>query len=182
MMQILPTGSKNGFTLLELIVAMSIGAMMLTCVYFVFHTSLKAHNRASQAMDALQWARYAFSRFTEDVRNIRHDDKQAPGCVGNECVLPVYDKIIGQAWVQYVREQEGTLVRKVVHADRQKPDFSASDAFITIIGEQVKKVTFGSETGSKSRVGKPTLLSMALDMGSTPDKTKHFEKKVVVEY
>ncbi len=61
-------GGEKGFTLLELLIAMAIGAIVLLAAYNVFVSQQKSHKLQSELVDAQQNARSAFDLLTRELR------------------------------------------------------------------------------------------------------------------
>jgi type II secretion system protein J len=61
--------SRAGFTLIEIIISVSVGAMILTGAYVCLHAGLVSRKELEPRLDALQNARVAMALITADLRN-----------------------------------------------------------------------------------------------------------------
>ncbi len=71
------TGSPRGFTLIEVILAMTIAGVLMTCIFGVFTGVISAEKRVQAQNDRLQAARYLLSRLDTDLINAPAGDENA---------------------------------------------------------------------------------------------------------
>lgn len=71
-----PAASKKstGFTLLELMLSLSIFALVATAVVGLLHSGLRACARGRQVSESLQLARIALGRMVEDLESVYYSD------------------------------------------------------------------------------------------------------------
>ncbi len=62
-------GKRSGFTLMELLVAVSLMVFLMTIVVQVFMTSTDIFNRAKAKTEIYQNARYALDRMGKEINN-----------------------------------------------------------------------------------------------------------------
>ncbi|GKT27784.1 prepilin-type N-terminal cleavage/methylation domain-containing protein, partial [Aduncisulcus paluster] len=65
-----PIADQSGFTLLGLLVAITIGSVVLTAVYSIFVTATRVERGAQAVLSPMRSAAYAFSMLGRDVRNL----------------------------------------------------------------------------------------------------------------
>ena len=97
-----PTTDESGFTLLELLVAITIGSVVLTAVYSIFVTATKVEQKAQAVLSPMRSAAYTFSMLGRDVRNL--DPSCRAGdilCRDSKCRFPVVDEKGQRIWVRY---------------------------------------------------------------------------------
>lgn len=76
------TGNKNGFGIVELLIAMAITALLLVAVAVAFHASIMSYRENEDIFKAVNRARQALFRITSQLRTGYVVDPNAPG---NEC-------------------------------------------------------------------------------------------------
>jgi len=65
----MPMGEKQqGFTLVEVVIAVAIAAFLMTIVYSVFSTTTQARTRAEESSSRFQQARVFFQRLSRELR------------------------------------------------------------------------------------------------------------------
>ncbi|MDH4239364.1 MAG: prepilin-type N-terminal cleavage/methylation domain-containing protein [Phycisphaerae bacterium] len=75
-------GNKNGFGIVELLIAMAITAMLLVAVAFAFRASMASYRNNEDIFMAVNRARQALFRITTQLRTGYWADPNAPS---NEC-------------------------------------------------------------------------------------------------
>jgi prepilin-type N-terminal cleavage/methylation domain-containing protein len=75
-------GKKNGFGIVELLIAMAITAMLLVAVAVAFHASMTSYRENEDIFKAVNRARQALFRITTQLRTGYWADPNAPS---NEC-------------------------------------------------------------------------------------------------
>ncbi|WP_319777159.1 prepilin-type N-terminal cleavage/methylation domain-containing protein [Maridesulfovibrio sp.] len=117
-----PTTDAAGFTLLELLVAITIGSVVLTAVYSIFVTATKVERKAQAVLSPMRSAAYAFSMLGRDVRNLdplcRNSDIS---CHTNSCRFPIVDEKGKRVWVLYILK-ENILWREQRKDKNGKPE------------------------------------------------------------
>ncbi len=63
-----PHGIKNGFTLFEVLMALSIMAVLLSLLYMTFHQSMAAIAQTEEKAEVIQQGRMVLERMTADLR------------------------------------------------------------------------------------------------------------------
>jgi prepilin-type N-terminal cleavage/methylation domain-containing protein len=142
-MLISPTGN-SGFTLLELLVAITISTVVLTAVYGSFNAAITAQKRSEKALRPLCEARYLFSFFKKDLGQLPLKTK--PDNIKMEaglCKIPfkTEDGIIAD--IIYKLDNRGQVIRQISLPD-EKTDINA------VIATGVKSVLFDKKTGKNS--------------------------------
>ena len=79
MPQISPIGSHAGFTLLELVLAMTLAGMVLTAVYTTFSVSVDTQRRIARVASRTQAWRFFTERLRADVKNLLVEDETLRG-------------------------------------------------------------------------------------------------------
>lgn len=100
-----PTTDQEGFTLLELMIAILIGALVMTAVYSVFTAAVRTEKSTQKALVPLRGARYAFSILERDLSNL--DPFCQPReirCEESSCLFPVEDGSGKRTWSEYSLE------------------------------------------------------------------------------
>ena len=65
--------ANNGFTLVELMVALAISSLLLSGIFTLFHKQVKTHNTERQVVSMQQNLRTAVSFMERDIRMARYD-------------------------------------------------------------------------------------------------------------
>ncbi len=112
-MRISQTGNR-GFTLLELVVAMTIGSIIMTAVYGTFNTAMKARTRSEKIFKPLREARFVCDLFRKDANNFHplgqiKDLVISPGT----CSFPIRSGNGKKMLVRYELNAAGELTRQV---------------------------------------------------------------------
>lgn len=167
-----PTGS-HGFTLLELLLALSIGSIVVAAAYGTFHTAIKAKTRAEEAMTPLRTARYFFSALKGDLQLIRGDAHvDSLDCAADHCGFPItadntpvkvlYKVNSRRELVKELRE-EGTDAGKASAAARRE-----------VLGRDVKQLHFEKQVKRNEATNAATvLLSVSVSFASKPDPVRY---------
>ena len=74
-----PTGSRAGFTLLELMLAITIGGMVLTAVYSMFSAGIDTQRRVARVASQTQAWRFYSERLRTDLRNLLIEEQTLSG-------------------------------------------------------------------------------------------------------
>ncbi|MGE4557982.1 MAG: PilW family protein [Desulfovibrionaceae bacterium] len=183
-----PTIEASGFTLLELLVAITVGSIVITAVYAVFSTALRTQRKAQQTIGPMRSARYAFERLANDARNLDPFCRPADvECAGETCRFPILDAQGARLWVQYAG-QDGRLVRKLANntadaADAQHPgqiDFLCSNvarASFSLKSKQGLAVARSTPKGAAA----PDAIGLKLVFGKGTQPRAVFDTLVMLE-
>jgi len=93
----MPEKRISGFTLMEVLVATSIFAVVVVSIYSAFHTGMQAYRKVDASFGIYQTARLVFARIESDLRNsfvYTEDDSRFTGTADSFnllSVLPSYD-------------------------------------------------------------------------------------------
>ena len=133
MRQISRIGSHTGFTLLELLLAMTLGGMVLTAVYGTFSVSVDTQRRIARVASRTQAWRFFTERLRSDVKNLLVEDETLRG---DQNTLTL--NLARAEEVRYERRDTAgsKQVRRIV---RTGDDDSGSE---TVVFEGVEKLSF----------------------------------------
>ncbi len=177
-----PTGSY-GFTLLELLLALSIGSIVVAAVYGTFHTAIKAKTRAEEAMTPLRNARYFFSAIKGDLMHIRGDAHVADLlCEGDHCGFPIRADN-KPANVRYLLNSRRELVKEFWpdEADADKADRAMVEKKSEVLGRDVLQLHFDKQVKRNRATGGATvLLSISVNFAAQPEPMR-YEYAIFVE-
>jgi prepilin-type N-terminal cleavage/methylation domain-containing protein len=183
-----PTIEASGFTLLELLVAITVGSIVITAVYAVFTTALRTQRKAQQVFGPMRSARYAFEALADDVRNLDPFSKPADvQCSGKTCQFPILTPLGARLWVQYTG-QDGRLVRRLAnntaHAAGTQPsgqgDFLCSNvarASFSLKSKQGLAAARSAPTAAPA----PTAIGLQLVFGRGAQPRTVFDTLVMLE-
>jgi prepilin-type N-terminal cleavage/methylation domain-containing protein len=79
---------KNGFTIVELLIALAISAILLTAVAFAFQSSITNYTENENIFKSINSARQALSRITTQLRTAQAVD---PNALTNQCTFYTCD-------------------------------------------------------------------------------------------
>jgi prepilin-type N-terminal cleavage/methylation domain-containing protein len=110
-----------GFTLIELMIALTLGVIVLSAVHAAFSTAMDSQRRGSRVATELQAWRYFSMRLQRDLKNLIVTDKQSLN--GDEETLRLRSEVPenGADWVQYryIQTPSGGQIRRAVGAAGQ---------------------------------------------------------------
>mgnify|MGYP006274202565 CR=1 FL=1 len=184
-----PTTETGGYTLLELMVAVTVGAVVMTAVYSVFSTAIRSERSANNALTPLRSARYAFAVLARDARNL--DPLCLPTeiqCGESSCLFPVADGAGRRKWVEY-EEKEGRLVKTTWTDSGEGPDRKDPLAVLIVCRELSKAVfrstkrgkTLLSEDSMDKRNVLPGMLGLRLHFGPEASPRTTYRSSVFLE-
>lgn len=166
-----PTGSQTGFTLLEVLLAVTVSSIVVTAAYAVFHTAMTARRTSLEAVAPLKQARFAFATLARDLRAL-HPDCQPKDldCRGQLCRFPILDAHGERQWIRY-RLQDGDLLREEYDPQPQA-GAAAAEYGRVVAAARLADVNFGvnlPKTGPGARVLPRTIdLSLTFHGAATP--------------
>jgi len=188
--RISPTTDANGFTLLELLVAMTVGAVVLTAVYSIFVTATRVEKGAQAILTPMRSASYAFSMLGRDVRNL---DPLSPAsnilCNAGKCRFPVVDKKGKRIWVQYILKDK-ILWREEREDKNGKPKKGKPRSKMELCNGVVEarfKLTprgRGTKLSGDSTVASkpgPGMIGLVLDFKEGPSRRDVFRSRILLE-
>jgi general secretion pathway protein J len=174
-------GSARGFTLIEVMLAILIGALVLTSVYGVFSSVSKARNRLEKEGDLYHQARIFFDRLGGELGSLRMSPlgKEAVFSSGQtaagvffvefntELVSPLLQKYGGISRVRYeIQQEEGSILllrsEKVLLAD-----MAASEPLLFIADLNAFQVRYffqGNWHESWLRTTPPQMVEITLEL------------------
>jgi prepilin-type N-terminal cleavage/methylation domain-containing protein len=173
--------AQGGFTLLELLIALSLGALLLGAAYASFHAAMSGRERAQQASKPLSLARYVFTSFSRDVRRLHETcaDKDF-SCQDGNCLFPILDANGEKIWVRY-RFDKGALRREQFTAGEKAPKANSPTA-TTLVAEDLSLVVFHTErTAWKKDKLHPKLVKIDLYFEAEAGHREHFTHAVYLE-
>ena len=133
MRQISQIGSHAGFTLLELVLAMSLAGMVLTAVYSTFSVSVDTQRRVARVASKTQAWRFFSERLRSDVKNLLVEEQTL---YGDKNTLTL--KLAQAGKVRYeLRNTAGSKqVRRIVSTGEDESGVE------TVVFEGVEKLSF----------------------------------------
>ena len=150
---------RHGFTLLELLMALSIGSIVLTAVYGTFHTAIKAKTRAEAAMTPLRTARYFFCALKTDIQHIPVNTKAASlDCKKDRCAFPIYKENASTdgtvvpddpvVTVCYSINRKKELIRQIMPLNESGkiPAWAGAEPGQEILGHDIRRLGFDLQT------------------------------------
>ncbi len=166
-----PTGSR-GFTLLELLLALSIGSIVVAAVYGTFHTAIKAKTRAEDVMTPLRSARYFFSAIKSDLQRIRADAHVVNlECAGETCGIPIRSGNVPMRAV-YLLNSKKELVKEL----RQEAADSSKSGEVKqeVLGQHVEQLHFEQQVKPcQGMDAASVLISMNVSFACKPDPVRY---------
>lgn len=123
-----PTGRAAGFTLLELLVALSISSLIMMTAYGTFATATRASRRVDAHARVMQNARHAFASIGSDVLNAQAPTLDSPRCsqwAGDRLVFAALDREGKRGVVSYA-EKDDRLYRTWQPAAEAQPAVKAA--------------------------------------------------------
>ena len=171
-----PTG-RGGFTLLELLIALSIGSIVVAAVYGAFHTAIKAKERTDAALSPLRNARYVFAALTADARSL-YGGSQAGDivCAEEDCRFPLRRKGAKLFHAHYFVNRKRQFIRETFWkemAGNAAPEHLEQ----RILCDDVNKVFFVLEQKS-SPPG--AMIKLSLELENKPEPVR-YENGVLLE-
>ncbi|OEU68783.1 MAG: hypothetical protein BA863_06580 [Desulfovibrio sp. S3730MH75] len=97
-------------------IAVLVGALVMTAVYSVFTTAVRTERGTQKALTPLRGARYAFTVLEKDIRNL--DPFCLPQdihCKDSSCLFPVVDESGKRIWVEYKTDDKE--LKKIIWSD-----------------------------------------------------------------
>lgn len=135
MQQISQIGNHAGFTLLELVLAMTLAGMVLTAVYSTFSVSVDTQRRVARVASRTQAWRFFSERLRSDVKNLLVEEQALRG---DQNTLT-----LNLAHAEEVRyEQRDTAESKQVRRIVLTGDGDDESASETVVFEGVEKLSF----------------------------------------
>ncbi len=179
-MQTSPIG-KQGFTLLELVLAMTIGSILMTAVYGLLNTVVKARQSSEAAIEPLREARYVFDLLKKDAARFHPTGKRNDlVCDTGKCTFPIQIETGGKAIVTYELDNENRLTRQVVDKDPLLPENDV-DPRIMLLSQRIQTAVFRAEfKPDKGNRGSGALVHLTLSFTDKPE-TGIFSYSVLVE-
>ncbi|WP_320006594.1 prepilin-type N-terminal cleavage/methylation domain-containing protein [Maridesulfovibrio sp.] len=185
-----PTTDAGGFTLLELLVAITIGSVVLTAVYSIFVTATKVETKAQAVLSPMRSAAYVFSMLGRDVRNLDPQCQDSDiTCHEGKCQFPIVNKKGERIWVRYVLE-ERTLWREERADKKGKPEKGKPLSKMELCSELVEsrfRLTArghgGGVTGELNAANEsgPGMIGLVLDFREGPSRREVFRSQVLLE-
>ncbi len=178
-----PTGNA-GFTLLELLLALSIGSIVAAAVYGSFHTAIKAKTRAEAAMKPLRTARYVFSAIKRDLQNIAVNSHVVEvDCNAEHCSFPVSTDG-SPMQVSYLLNRNSELIRELraqAVPDGSRKTGGQQQIRQEIIGRDVRQLQFERQIKEVREAEVATLLiGVRICFADKPDPLQ-FHYAILVE-
>lgn len=185
-----PITDEGGFTLLELLVAITIGSVVLTAVYSIFVTATKVEQRAQEVLSPMRSASYAFSMLGRDVRNLDPQCRDSDiVCNDGKCQFPIIDQKGERIWVRYVLKDD-ILWREQRKDKKGKPEkgkpLSKMELCSGVVETRFKLTKRGhgggvtGELNTSSESG-PGMIGMVLDFKEGPSRRDVFRSQILLE-
>ncbi|MDA8155253.1 MAG: prepilin-type N-terminal cleavage/methylation domain-containing protein [Actinomycetota bacterium] len=175
------TGSKKGFTLLEVLVAVAIGALVLAAVYGTFFMVQKATDTAGGSLDRLYECRKAIDVLRDELASaqapVNVTGKEYLGKKGSTVSFVTYSPKTGllTATSYFVREKKGnlSLVKQIVEPGRPAREAVILDrinSFLVEVNTGGGQWTdSGSYSGGQMSAGQEAIrISLSLDFKGSP--------------
>lgn len=143
--------SKAAFTLVELLIALAIMAILLTAVAVAFNASVINYTENERIYKAINNARQAMFRITSQLRTATAADPNAPV---NECTLITAD---GQD-LTYRYDSSAKTLCLITNDDTSDPDYR--------LCENVEAMTFTKEVVTEDDVTKVRSVQMAITVSA----------------
>ncbi|MFW5501419.1 MULTISPECIES: PilW family protein [unclassified Maridesulfovibrio] len=185
-----PIADQGGFTLLELLVAITIGSVVLTAVYSIFVTATRVERGAQAVLSPMRSAAYAFSMLGRDVRNLDPLCSASDiSCQDSKCQFPVLDEKGKRIWVRYVLK-ESTLWREERKDKKGKPEkgkpISKMELCSGVVETRFKLTARGhggnaAGAGTTTAVSGPGMIGLVLDFKEGPSRRSVFRSQVLLE-
>lgn len=144
MLQTSRTGKQSGFTLLELLLAVTLGAVVLSAVYGTYTTVLDANRRISRVATDLQAWRFFSERLRSDLKNLAPQNRQHEYSVigdSNTLTLQLASKPGAPARVRYEphKTTSGLQIRRSAIDNEEE---TVSDNPGTVVYSDANELTF----------------------------------------
>ena len=185
-----PITDEGGFTLLELLVAITIGSVVLTAVYSIFVTATKVEQRAQAVLSPMRSASYVFSMLGRDVRNLDPQCRVTDiHCHSEKCQFPIVDKKGKRIWVRYVLKED-VLWREERMDKKGKPEKGKPLANLELCSGVVEirfKLTQrgdgGGVTGELKAANEsgPGMIGLVMDFKEGPSRRDIFRSQILLE-
>jgi len=138
-----PTGNQTGFTLLEVLMAITVSMIVVTASYTVFHTAMSARRKSLAAIAPLKEARFAFATLARDLRALHPDVKpEDVVCRERLCRFPILDARGERQWIRY-RLQKDALLREIFDPQLKSGATSVDPPHI-VAADQLEDASFGA--------------------------------------
>ncbi|WP_321366224.1 type II secretion system protein GspJ [uncultured Desulfuromusa sp.] len=185
-----------GFTLVEVLVAIFIGALVLTSVYGVFGSVSKVRNRLETEGDLYHQARIFFDRIGGELGSMRVSPLGAEAVFSSgettagvfflefntELVSPLLEKYGGISRVRYEVQQDEESIQLLRSEKVLLADMAASEPLLFIAGLSSFQVRFFSQgdwSESWSRSTPPQMVEITLEL-RTDDQVIPFRSSFVL--
>ncbi len=148
---------RRGFTIVEMLIALAITAMLLTAVAVAFNASMTNYIENGNTFRSINDARQALSRITTQLRTAIAVN---PAAASNECALIA----AGGSDITYRYNSTNNTLYLVTNDDATDSDY--------VLSENVSAMTFAKETfidGSEIKV-RSVQISMTVGNGSVEQK------------
>ncbi len=185
-----PITDEGGFTLLELLVAITIGSVVLTAVYSIFVTATKVEQRAQTVLTPMRAASYAFNMLGRDVRNLDPQCKTSDiHCHSDTCQFPIVDKKGKRIWVRYVLKED-VFWREERKDKKGKPEkdkliskLELCSGVVEIRFKLTKRGYGGGVTGELKMAGEsgPGMIGLVMDFKEGPSRRDIFRSHILLE-
>ena len=170
-------------------IAVVVGALVMTAVYSVFSTAVRSERGAQKALAPMHSARYAFAVLARDARNL--DPFCLPEeirCGESSCLFPVTTDSGGRNWVEYTAE-DGRLVKTTWPDSGDGPDRKNPGRVLTVCRELARAVfetakrgkTLLSENSMDKRDVVPGMLGLRLHFGQNDSPRTTYRTAVLLE-
>ena len=141
--------SQNGFTLVELILSLSIGMVILSAIFSTFFLQQKIFDSQDQKIEALQTARAAINMMTQEVMMAGYKTDTADNLQQEDDTLPtfagiVYDPLKRELEIRADIDDSGNIVVKHSGTDPDDWKYHKNERVVyKKIGDQIKRKTGG---------------------------------------
>lgn len=186
---------RRAFTVVEALIALSVGALVLVLAIAILVTASRAFRAATAQRDATLQAERALDVLVRDLRGAQTGaDGGYPIRTADDQALVILSDVDGDAraeWVRYVLVNAdaaagGTLERHVAAASGTPPRYDPANAVVTTIARGVRngqrplftyyaasypKDTIGNPLPTPSRLSATRYLRMELDVNLDPQAT-----------
>ncbi|EHJ47066.1 hypothetical protein DFW101_1055 [Solidesulfovibrio carbinoliphilus subsp. oakridgensis] len=176
-----PDPSQSGFTLLELTIALTLGALLLSAAYASFHAAMAGRDRTQRALEPLMRARYVFASLSRDLLRLHEEctDKDF-ACEEHSCLFPILDPHGEKIFIRYAFI-DGELRRERFAPGERAPD-AAAPAATSVVAGNLSQVMFYTH---KALLTKdkwfPRLVDLDLDFGRGTQRQERYSHAVYLE-
>ncbi|MHC1711290.1 MAG: prepilin-type N-terminal cleavage/methylation domain-containing protein [Solidesulfovibrio sp.] len=173
--------TQGGFTLLELLIALTLGALLLSAAYASFHAAMAGRERAQRTSQSLSLAKYVFATFSRDVRRLHEECADEDfSCQDGKCLFPILDANGEKIWVRY-RFANGELRREQFAANEKAPGAGPPVATTVVAGKLSRVVFQTQKTAWKKDALFPRLITIDLNFEPEAGRRERFTHAVYVE-